>query len=396
MKILPLIFFFLVVLFSVQSSSAQDSSNYIPPVQKKTTKHKHVVRDSTARMNYDTVANKNINSQDTSNYNPPVTKKPLKHKSIAKDSTLKTGSVLEDTLITKQQHLRKSNKHQPILNDSTDFEAKFFYNNVVRIIRKPRKTVKLNVLPVDSVIDNNFIVDSTIAVISDSIKIAVRDSLFTIDSLRAIVTAFTDSIYKDSVNRHWAGWRKYQVKPGQSYAMYSKRVLKGKSKSELQYNIADFYLYLNGRLVMPSIKGYSFFAAGCLCFKYDDTLLLNSGLGFKVGVGVGIKIIQGRFTSSLHANTHNKEVYKLSTDDSVYLRSVMALPVSQSLKLKSEPAYSDNEIIIGEYRATYKKFYQKNKDDEDEGRQYMVRIVFRCRVSGGIDSMKSLNGTGSK
>jgi len=147
---------------------------------------------------------------------------------------------------------------------------------------------------------------------------------------------------------------------------------------------------------MPSIKGFSFFAAGCLCFKYDDTLLLNSGLGFKIGVGVGIKIIQGRFTSSLHANTHNKEVYKLTKDDSVYLRSVVAVPVSQTLKLQSEPAYTDNEIIIGEYRATYKKFYQKNNDDEDERRQYMVRIVFRCRVSGGIDSMKSLNSPGSK
>jgi hypothetical protein len=66
------------------------------------------------------------------------------------------------------------------------------------------------------------------------------------------------------------------------------------------------------------------------------------------------------------------------------------------LKLQGEPEYTDNEIIIGEYRATYKKYYQKNKDDEDGERQYMVRIVFRCRVSGGIDSMKSLNGTVSK
>jgi hypothetical protein len=381
MKIFPLIFFFLFILFSVQFSAAQDSSNYIPPVPKRTAKHRHLVKDSTASTIGDSGLNKELNSQDTSTNTTTVAKKT---------------SVLKDTLTIKSPRLKKSNKQQVILNDSTDYEAKYFYNNVVRIIRIPRKKVKLSFLPVDSVINNDLIVDSAAAAISDSIKIAVRDSLFIVDSLKSIATAFTDSVNKDSIRRHWIGWKKYQINPDQSFAMYSKRVLKGKSKSQLQYNIADFYLYLNGQLVMPPIKGFSFFAAGCLCFKYDDTLLLNSGLGFKVGVGVGIKIIQGRFTSSLHANKHNLELYKLSEEDSVYLRSIMAVPITQTLKLQSEPAYTDNEIIIGEYRATYKKFYQKNKDDEDEGRQYMVRIIFRCRVSGGIDSMKSLNSPGSK
>ena len=381
MKIFPLIFFFLFILFSVQFSAAQDSSNYIPPVPKRTAKHRHLVKDSTASTIGDSGLNKELNSQDTSTNTTTVAKKT---------------SVLKDTLTIKSPRLKKSNKQLVILNDSTDYEAKYFYNNVVRIIRIPRKKVKLSFLPVDSVINNDLIVDSAAAAISDSIKIAVRDSLFIVDSLKSIATAFTDSVNKDSIRRHWIGWKKYQINPDQSFAMYSKRVLKGKSKSQLQYNIADFYLYLNGQLVMPPIKGFSFFAAGCLCFKYDDTLLLNSGLGFKVGVGVGIKIIQGRFTSSLHANKHNLELYKLSEEDSVYLRSIMAVPITQTLKLQSEPAYTDNEIIIGEYRATYKKFYQKNKDDEDEGRQYMVRIIFRCRVSGGIDSMKSLNSPGSK
>ena len=64
-----------------------------------------------------------------------------------------------------------------------------------------------------------------------------------------------------------------------------------------------------------------FFAAACLAFKSDDTLLLNSGLGFKVGVGVGIKIFQGKFTSSLHANKGNNEVFKLSEDDNAYKKT---------------------------------------------------------------------------
>lgn len=385
MKILLLTVLLPAVFFSVQSTFAQDSSNNKPPAPKKTTKHRHVAKDSAARTTNDSAGKSMLSSHDTSNYNPSVSQT----NSIA-------GSTTQDSLIATMPHGKKSNKHQTEFNDSTDFEARFFYNNVVRIIRIPRRKVKLNVLPVDSVIDNDLIVDSARAAISDSIKIVIKDSLFTVDSLNAIATAFADSLYSDSVSRHWTGWKKYQVKPDQSFTMFSKRVLKGKSKAELQYNIADFYLYLNGQLVMPPIKGYSFFAAGCLCFKYDDTLLLNSGLGFKVGVGVGIKIIQGRFTSALHANTHNQEVYKLSKDDTVYLRSVMAEPLTQSLKLQSEPGYVDKEIIIGEYRATYKKFYQKNEDDEDEGRQYMVRIIFRCRVSGGIDSMKSLNVTAGK
>ena len=61
---------------------------------------------------------------------------------------------------------------------------------------------------------------------------------------------------------------------------------------------------------------------------------LNSGLGFKVGVGVGIKIIEGHFTGTLHANANNKQVFKLYKEDSVYLKSVTVEPVTQSLKLQ--------------------------------------------------------------
>jgi hypothetical protein len=216
-----------------------------------------------------------------------------------------------------------------------------------------------------------------------------KDSLdFIRDSLEVIqqsIIARTDSLFADSVRRHWAGWKKYEVQPGLSYTLNSQKVLKGKSKTALQYNIADFYLYLNGDPVKPDKSVYDFFTAGCLAFVYDDTLLLNSGLGFKVGVGVGIKIFQGRFTSTLHANTRNQEIYKISEDDSVYQKNINAEPVSQSLKLRSDPAYG-GDIVIGEYQAVYKKFYQKAGDGDDDERKYNVRIIFRCRVSGGINN----------
>jgi hypothetical protein len=363
MKILPAVFFFLISYFSNQSSFAQDTSNYLPPVPKKSIKHKHILRDSAAGVISDTTGNKEFKFQDTLGKSPTA--------------------------------LKKSSRHKTVINDSTDIDAHFFHSTF-HILHVPKKLIRLKFLMTDSVASDQFLVDPVAASFSDSIKAVARDSTTTADSLKAIVAAFADSVYTDSVNRHWIGWKKYQIKPQDSYTLFSKRVLKGKSKAELEYNIADFYLYLNGQLVRPPKTGYNFFAAGCLSFKYDDTLLLNSGLGFKVGVGVGIKIIQGRFTGTLHANTHNKEVYKFSKDDSVYLKSVMAEPVSQFLKLQNAPAYAANEIIIGEYRATYKKFYQKNENDEDEGRQYTVRIIFRCRVSGGIDSIKTLGGPGSK
>jgi hypothetical protein len=226
----------------------------------------------------------------------------------------------------------------------------------------------------------------------DSIN-AIRDSARSItDSLKMIqdsVNAIRDSVLSDSVNRHWTGWKKYQVQAAHTYTINTKNALKGKKKAELQYNIADFYLYLNGQLVKPPKSVNNFFAAGCLSFKYDDTLLLNSGLGFKVGVGVGIKVFRNHFTSTLHANKHNTEIYKESKDDSAYLKSIIAEPVTQSLKLLKEPENKVGEIIIGEYQATYKKFYEKNEDDQDEVRRYTVRIVFRCRTSGGIESLKS-------
>jgi hypothetical protein len=206
------------------------------------------------------------------------------------------------------------------------------------------------------------------------------------DAARDSLTALTDSLFTDSVDRHWAGWKKFVVSPERIFNLLSNSVLKGKTKADLQYNIADFYLFLNGDPVSPPETGNNFFAAAFLGFKYNDTLLLNCGLGAKVGVGVGIKIMQDRFISSLHANTHNAEIYKMEQEDSVYLPSIIVEPISQSLVLKYFPDGSRNEVLIGEYMATYKTFYQKNEDGQDEIRNYNVRIVFRCRVSGGINS----------
>ena len=210
------------------------------------------------------------------------------------------------------------------------------------------------------------------------------------DSLRESQMAYADSVYSDSLSRHWAGWKNYEVQPYYNYLLNAQKVLKGRTKSNLQYNIADFYLYLNGDPVKPDNADDIFFAAACLAFKYNDTLLLNSGLGSKVGIGVGIKIVQGKFISSLHANKHNEEIYKEADDDSVYKRSIVVDPITQSLKLQFEPSYQSDEIITGEYQASYKKFYQKNDDGQDEPRRYTVRIVFRCRVTGGLDTIKSL------
>jgi hypothetical protein len=230
------------------------------------------------------------------------------------------------------------------------------------------------------VLDPNYVVRDLYP-LKDSMEV-IKDSL---DVIRLSLTARADSIYTDSVHRHWVGWKKYEVQPGLAYTLNSQKVLKAKSKAALQYNIADFYLYLNGELVRSPKSEMGFFAAGCLAFVSDDTLLLNSGLGFKVGVGVGIKIFQGRFTSILHANTGNEQVFKLSEDDSEYKKSLIVEPVSQSLKLRSDPAYG-GDIIIGEYQATYKKFFQKMDDGDNDEKRYTVRIIFRCRVSGGINN----------
>jgi hypothetical protein len=195
-----------------------------------------------------------------------------------------------------------------------------------------------------------------------------------------------------------SSWKTYRVQPYHSYPLNSKKILRSKKKLKLQNNIADFYLYRNGKLVKPPKNiHFDFFPAGCICFKYDDTLLLNSGLGASVGLGVGIKIYRDRFTSSLHANKKNTEIYKFSREDSVYRQNILAEPESQSLRLYQEPMFITDEVIIGEYRATYKRFYQKNtRSGNDDPCKYTVRIVFKCRVTGGINSMKSLTGVEGK
>ena len=69
-----------------------------------------------------------------------------------------------------------------------------------------------------------------------------------------------------------------------------------------------------------------------------------------------------------------------------YMKSLTVEPVTQSLKLRSDPAYGRVKSLSGEYQATYKKFYQKMDDGDKDEKKYNVRIIFRCRVSGGINN----------
>ncbi len=197
---------------------------------------------------------------------------------------------------------------------------------------------------------------------------------------------------EDSLSvRSGAVWQKYKIQPGHSYYINTRSLLTKKKKANLEYNLADFYLYRNGELVKPPKHGnLAFFPTGCICFKADDTLLLNSGLGKAVGVGVGIKIFGKKFSGSLHANTREAAVYKQFRSDTVYLHTLTQVPETQSLKLSRSPAFAPNEVITGEYEAVYKTFWEKGESGKVEPRQYTVRITFRCRVTGGIDSMKSL------
>ena len=183
-------------------------------------------------------------------------------------------------------------------------------------------------------------------------------------------------------------WTKYSVsKSINTNNLNYKKLFRGKSKEALENNIANFYLYKNGVLIKPKTDSvHSFFTPGCLCFKFDDTLLLNSGLGRSAGVGVGIKIYNDKFTGALHANSGNASIYKYKKSDSLYTNNILAQPQTQSLKLLKTPTFLPNEIIIGEYQATYKRFYQKNKQ-KDESSVYTVRLLFKCKITG-MDSMK--------
>lgn len=183
-------------------------------------------------------------------------------------------------------------------------------------------------------------------------------------------------------------WNKYSIsKSVNTSGLNSKKLFHGKGKTALENNLADFYLYRNGALVKPPKDSTrNFFTAGCICFKFDDTLLLNSGLGRSAGVGVGIKIYQGKFTSSLHGSADEKSAYKFKKSDSIYMRDINVQPETQSLKLLNRPSFAADETVIGEYNATYKRFYQRIKR-KDESRKYTVRLIFKCKITS-MDSMR--------
>ncbi len=191
-------------------------------------------------------------------------------------------------------------------------------------------------------------------------------------------------------------WNTYLVSHINTSNLNPGKILGGKKKgSALENNISNFYLYLNGALVKPSGDKVrtDFFPAGCLCFKFNDTLMLNSGLGSE-RLGVGIKIYGNKFSGSLHANSGNASLFKFNKKDEAYLNDITIVPETQSLKLLHHPSFSSNEIIVGEYRATYKQFYRKNKS-RDELKKYTVRLIFKCKITG-IDAIREETGMNSQ
>jgi len=215
--------------------------------------------------------------------------------------------------------------------------------------------------------------------------------------LGSVFLFFSILVFNSADAQNAPRWNKYSISKSVNTAgLNSKKLLHSKNKAAaLENNIAEFYLYRNGSLVKPPKDSvHNFFAAGCICFKYDDTLLLNSGLGRAAGVGVGIKIYKGRFTSSLHGNADDKSGYKAKRSDSVYARDIVVEPETQTLKLLQKPTFAADETIIGEYFATYKKFYQKVKH-KDEAKKYTVRLIFKCRITS-MDSLKPSSETSSK
>lgn len=216
---------------------------------------------------------------------------------------------------------------------------------------------------------------------------------FTGSTLMIFLVLFSYSLEAQQQDPHW---NKYSIsKSVNTSGLNYRKLFRGKGKSALENNIADFYLYRNGVLVKPPKDSTrNFFAAGCICFKFEDTLLLNSGLGRSAGVGVGIKIYQGKFTSLLHGSADEKSAYKFKKSDSVYSRDINVQPETQSLRLLHKPSFSADETIIGEYNATYRRFYQKIRH-KDESRKYTVRLIFKCKITS-MDSMKGATENSSK
>ena len=71
----------------------------------------------------------------------------------------------------------------------------------------------------------------------------------------------------------------------------------------------------------------------------------------------------------------------------------VAGPALAAMMVLSGPVQAD-EVIIGEYNATYKKFYQR-LHHKDESRNYTVRLLFKCKITG-MDSMKDPTGSDAK
>jgi hypothetical protein len=210
--------------------------------------------------------------------------------------------------------------------------------------------------------------------------------------LSAVLLALVISLPFSAKSQTSGFWKHYSIsKSIDTVNLNAKKLFRDSKKaSSLQYNLAEFYLYKNGVPVKPSGKVKTdFFPAACLCFKFEDTLMFNSGLGRQAGVGVGIKIFNGMFSGTLHANSKNALIYKVHKRDSAYINDLSVEAETQSLKLIRPLSQSPNEIIIGEYRATYRRFYEKRHHSSDGVARYTVKIIFKTKVTT-MESLREL------
>ena len=163
------------------------------------------------------------------------------------------------------------------------------------------------------------------------------------------------------------------------------RFKENRSRYKLQF-------YKNGQLIDKTENESTLdsISTECNCILYDDTIMVNMGIGIFGGIGFSIQIADNRFNSSYWIDEHKRKIFKLATKDS--LTEFIVIPIQeQQLILDTFPSYNPGQQLtahlifstVNFLRASDFEDWAMKDEYSDENMDIMYTkgvITFTCKV----------------
>ncbi len=118
----------------------------------------------------------------------------------------------------------------------------------------------------------------------------------------------------------------------------------------------------------------------CTCFMTNDTIFVKSFIGFFSGMGIDVKITNGKFQSGFFVYADDAMPYKSALSDTIFQRSLDPGAKYQYMILDTEPDFQNGHQMTGLLTITTNEFFEKNNEGNIDRITLKGNIYFTCKV----------------